>query len=109
MSNQSRLFLSNGKSYTLKDSADSLVKQLSESHSKEELNLYPLTLSNGDTVYVNAVHIMAIESGDTEDARYDSDHSATDNRSDESKENSHEKENVEAAKQFKKDLDGNME
>ncbi len=109
MSNQSRLFLSNGKSYTLKDSADSIVKGLSDSKKEDELQMHQLTLSNGQSVYVNAYHVIAIEAGDTDDASYDSDHSATDNRSEESKQHSHEKENVAAAKQFKEDLDGNMD
>lgn len=98
MSDTSKIYLTNGITYVVQGSPESLFKVMTHSDGKSKNHVHELTLLNNKKVYLNSNHVVAVEEADS-----DSD------KAEQMSDDDRVKNNEEAAKKFKEDLDGNME
>lgn len=98
MSEVSKVYLSNGLTFMVKASPDSIYKAMTHSDGKSKNQVHDFSLINGKKVYLHSAHVVAVE-----EAGSSADHEES------SPEEDRIKSNEEAAKKFKEDLDGNME
>lgn len=101
MSTHSEVFMSNGSSYQLTASAKEVYKVVTHSDGKPLDHIHSFETANGETVYLHSAHIVSI----IEHEEFsDESHHLTEEEDQERK-----ADNLEATKQFKEDLDDNME
>lgn len=104
MSETSVIYMSNGKTYTVERTLSSINNVISDSKNLSSDSFFEFTLLNGKQILVNPVHIVAVEMSELSNMDASSKDSTT-----AVDEESRKKANLEAAKKFKEDLDGNME
>lgn len=107
MSETAVIYMSNGKTYTVNSSPETLLQSLNTDDQSGEF-LKRFHLINGKEVLINPVHVVAVETSELNKM----DVSTTDEtspESDEDRDENRKEANLKAVKEFKKDLDGNME
>ncbi|PRY83270.1 hypothetical protein [Alkalibacterium olivapovliticus] len=103
MSDTAVIYMANGKTYTVNSSPSSLHESLSQNNQSGDL-LKKVHLVNGKEVLVNPAHIIAVETSEMSNMDV-----STSDKPDPVADENRKDANLKAAKEFKKDLDGNME
>lgn len=103
MSETAVIFMSNGKTYTVSSSPESLQQTLNTVEESDGL-LKSFKLLNDKEVLINPTHVVAVETSELSNM----DVSTSDKTTPVSDKNRKDA-NLKAAKAFKKDLDDNME
>lgn len=98
MSDVSKIYLSNGLTFLVKASPDAVYKAMTHSDGKSKNHVHDFSLTSGKKIYLHSAHVVAVEEA-----------GAFDEQEDKPVEEDRIKNNEEAAKKFKEDLDGNME
>ncbi|GAA0369614.1 hypothetical protein GCM10008932_21570 [Alkalibacterium iburiense] len=98
MSEVSKVYLSNGLTFLIQASPDSIYQKMTHSDGKSKDQVHEFFLTSGKQIYLHSAHVVAIE-----EAGSSADHDEG------SSEDDRVEQNEEAAKKFKEDLDGNME
>lgn len=104
----SKITLTSGTAYLVKHDPKDVFEKVSHSDGKPKNHIHRFKLENEHDIYINATYILTIEKvsshlthmNQTSDGEEASEKAADDERT---------KNNLEAAKEFKKDLNGNME
>ncbi|API89573.1 hypothetical protein BKP56_10030 [Marinilactibacillus sp. 15R] len=113
MSRMSKVSMVNGELFMIQIPPEELHKILSNSN-KESGNLFhEFELKSGEIIYLQSLHVVSIEGTGETTSLTDSLDKTSIEQTDENNKSNNEKNraasNLEAAKEFKKDLDGNME
>lgn len=103
MSETTVIYMSNGKTYTVTSSPDAIQESFSKENHSDDL-LKSFTLLNGKTVFINPTHVVAVETSELSNM----DVSTSDETTPVSDKNRKDA-NLKAVKEFKKDIDGNMD
>jgi uncharacterized protein YlzI (FlbEa/FlbD family) len=103
MSDTAVIYMSNGKTYTISNSPGTIASQLDNSASESDL-LRSFELVNGKKVFVNPDHVVAVETSELSNMDTSSQDELTDDQDQDRKDA-----NLKAVKEFKDDIDGNME
>lgn len=116
MSRMSKVSMSNGELYMIQLPPEELYEIISQSNGEASNHLHEFELKSGETIYLQSSHVVSIEgTGETtsltdslDEGSIESDRKGYTKKED--KENTDKADdNLEAAKKFKKDLNGNME
>ncbi|GAB2319283.1 hypothetical protein IRB23SM22_15410 [Alkalibacterium sp. s-m-22] len=103
MSDTAVIYMSNGKTYTISNSPGTIASQLDNNASESDL-LRSFELVNGKKVFINPDHVVAVETSELSNMDTSSQDELTDEQDQDRKDA-----NLKAVKEFKDDIDGNME
>lgn len=98
MSDVSKVYLSNGLTFLIQASPDTIYKTMTHSDGKSKDQVHEFSLTSGKQIYLHSAHVVAVEEAGS--AAEHEENPSEDDRAEQ---------NEEAAKKFKEDLDGNME
>ncbi|SFC53242.1 hypothetical protein SAMN04488102_10963 [Alkalibacterium subtropicum] len=96
-----KITLTSGATYIVSHAPEDVYQRVTHSDGKPKNHIHLFTLENGAEMYINATYILSIEKVPS--------HNREDTPTDTAEDRSRVKANVKAAKEFKEDLDGNME
>ena len=103
-----KLTLVNGESYIVSHSPKDVYQRVTHSDGKPKNHIHLLTLENGKELYINATYILSIEKVSAHTIG-ETGKKADEKEATESEDTNRIKDNLEAVKEFKEDIDGNME
>lgn len=102
-----KLTLTSNTTYLVKDSPEAIYQKISHADGKPKNYIHRFTLENGDDIYINATYILSIEKVNSHITGMQSGSLKKDDAAAADEERI--KGNLEAVREFKEDIDGNME
>ncbi|WP_423189208.1 hypothetical protein ACO1PF_11545 [Alkalibacterium sp. f15] len=103
-----KITLTSGATYMVNHSPEEVYKRVAHSDGKPENHIQLFTLERGQDIYINTTYILSIETVSSY-MTHDKHENNEGNTSDRTEDNKRIKDNLDAVKEFKEDLDGNME
>ncbi|OJF90939.1 hypothetical protein [Alkalibacterium sp. 20] len=103
-----KITLTSGATYMVNHSPKEVYQRVAHSDEKPENHIHLFTLESGQDIYINTTYILSIETVSSY-MTHDDHENHKKNTSGKVKDSERIKGNLEAVKEFKEDLDGNME
>ncbi|WP_091487837.1 hypothetical protein AB4027_05520 [Alkalibacterium putridalgicola] len=100
-----KITLTSGATYIVNHTPEDVYQRVTHSDGKPKNHIHLFTLENGSEMYINATYILSIEKVRSHNREETIRDDMTENAEDRNRVEA----NVKAAKEFKEDLDGNME
>lgn len=100
-----KITLTSGAAYIVSHSPEDVYERVTHSDGKPKNHITLFTLENGQEMYINGTYILSIEKVRS----HNREETSADDRIEKATDGNRVERNLEAAKKFKKDLDGNME
>jgi uncharacterized protein YlzI (FlbEa/FlbD family) len=100
-----KITLTSGATYIVNHTPEDVYQRVTHSDGKPKNHIHLFTLENGSEMYINATYILSIEKVRSHNREETIRNDMTENAEDRNRVEA----NVKAAKEFKEDLDGNME
>lgn len=100
-----KITLTSGATYIVNHTPEDVYQRITHSDGKPKNHIHIFTLENGSEMYINATYILSIEKVRS----HNRDETSSDDRIEKAEEKNRIQGNLEAVKEFKEDIDGNME
>lgn len=104
-----KITLSTGTTHIVSHSPEEVYQRIAHSDGKPKNHIHLFNLESGQEIYINATYILSVEKVDSHGTTTSHQKNQEDNSADKVEDSKRIKNNLEAVKEFKEDIDGNME
>lgn len=100
-----KITLISGATYIVNHTPEDVYQRITHSDGKPKEHIHLFTLENGSEMYINATYILTVEKVRS----HNREESSSQDKTEQTEERNRIQGNLEAVKEFKEDIDGNME